>query len=108
MDLLAGFELFTQTGTALPEATIEYVVYKFWCQEEGPDIRIDRVHHRALREQDCALFGAVRLVLYPRRLSGTFVFLADGMIADSNASPGGQIQLRLSEERTARSAPIGV
>ncbi|KAF9652114.1 Isocitrate/isopropylmalate dehydrogenase [Thelephora ganbajun] len=36
VDLLAGFELFTRAGTALPEATIE-----------------------ALREQDCALFGAV-------------------------------------------------
>jgi len=36
VDLLAGFELFTRVGTALPEATIE-----------------------VLREQDCALFGAV-------------------------------------------------
>ncbi|THH01865.1 hypothetical protein EW026_g927 [Hermanssonia centrifuga] len=36
IDLLAGFELFTKTGTALPEETIA-----------------------ALRECDCALFGAV-------------------------------------------------
>jgi len=41
------------------------------------DVCVDQVHHRALREQDCALFGAVRLVPYPWRLSGTFGFLAD-------------------------------
>ena len=33
---------------------------------------VDRTHHRALREQDCALFGAVRLVSYPQKLSETF------------------------------------
>ena len=34
VDLLAGFELFTRTGTALPEATIECVVYKLGCEKE--------------------------------------------------------------------------
>ena len=72
MDLLAGFELFTRTGTALPEATIECVVCKLWWEEEGLNARVDRVYYRALREQDCALFGAVRLVPYVQRLSGTF------------------------------------
>ena len=71
VDLLAGFELFTRTGTALPEATIECVVCKLW-EEEGLNARVDRVYYRALREQDCALFGAVRLVPYVQRLSGTF------------------------------------
>ena len=61
VDLLAGFELFTRTGTALPEATIECVVYKLGCEKEIWTC-VDRVHHRALREQDCALFGAVRSV----------------------------------------------
>lgn len=61
MDLLAGFELFTRTGTALSDATIECVVCKLRCEEGGLDVRADGVY-RALREQDCALFGAVRSV----------------------------------------------
>lgn len=65
MDLLAGFELFARTGTALPEATIECVIYELQCNGEGLDACVDWVHHRALRGQDCALFGAVRLVPYP-------------------------------------------
>lgn len=69
MDLLAGFELFTRVGTALPEATIECVVRELRWGEVNLNVRVDRIH-RALREQDCALFGAVRLVLYPLRLSG--------------------------------------
>jgi homoisocitrate dehydrogenase len=40
IDLLAGFEYFTKTGTALPEETVEMLK----------------------NECDCALFGAVRWV----------------------------------------------
>ena len=35
VDLLAGFELFTRVGTALPEDTIECVVYEFTRKEGG-------------------------------------------------------------------------
>ena len=84
MDLLAGFELFTRTGTALPEATIECVVYELRCEEAGPGVRVDRVHHRALREHDCALFGAVRLVLNVY-LKGSG-FLTDGLSEYSSPS----------------------
>ena len=49
-------------------------------------MRFDRVHQRALREQDCALFGAVRLVQCPRRSSGTFAFLANGLSEYSSPS----------------------
>lgn len=47
---------------------------------------VDRTHRRALREQDCALFGAVRLVLYPQKLSETFRALADGIMKSSSPS----------------------
>jgi len=48
--------------------------------------RVDRVHHRALREQDCALFGAVRLVSCPCRSPGTFGLLADMVLGRSSPS----------------------
>ena len=43
MDLLAGFELFTRAGTALPEATIECVICEPRCKLEGLDVLVDKV-----------------------------------------------------------------
>ena len=43
MDLLAGFELFTRAGTALPEAAIECVICELRCKLEGPDVFVDKV-----------------------------------------------------------------
>lgn len=39
-----------------------------------------------MREQDCALFGAVRLVQHPPRPPGTFGILADGLSEYSSPS----------------------
>lgn len=47
IDLLAGFECFQRTGTALPDETVE--VLKNEC--------------------DCALFGAVRYVVFQKKFS---------------------------------------
>lgn len=65
VDLLAGFELFTRVGTALPEDTIKCVESELIYKCGDLDMIFDRIHRRALREQDCALFGAVRFVSYP-------------------------------------------
>lgn len=72
VDLLAGFELFTKVGTALPEDTIKCVASELICKRGDLGMIADRIHRRALREQDCALFGAVRLVSYPQISFGTF------------------------------------
>jgi homoisocitrate dehydrogenase len=91
VDLLAGFELFTRTGTALPEETIKCVASELIRKCADLDMIVNRIHYSALREQDCALFGAVRLVSYPQILLRTFEHLLTVLRNSNFSSPSKRV-----------------
>ena len=94
MDLLAGFELFTRAGTALPEATIEYVICELRCKLEGPDVFVDKVSTGPCGNRIVPYLvqlGWSQALRYCLERSG---FLADGV--SKYSSPSKEVFGRLS------------